>query len=135
MNFTQSFEEFSGSLGPTDLALYAGVGVVLWILFKDQMSPVQKMVLDFVNKFKGKNSNNSDSNLADKIKDIVDSSKEQVEDRNLFLDLVVSWKQTRDLAEKSGCKKAVEVADQMFPYLSPMVCEDLGLKQENENEE
>jgi hypothetical protein len=132
MNFTQSFEEFSGSLGPTDLALYAGVGVVLWVLFKDQLSPVQKIVLDFVNKFKGKN---SDSNFADKLKEIVDSSKEQVEDSNLFFDLVVSWKQTRDLAEKSGCKKAVEVADQMFPYLSPMVCEDLGLKQESGNEE
>jgi hypothetical protein len=42
--------------------------------------------------------------------------------KNVFFDLVVSWKQTRDLAEKSGCTKAVEVADQMFPYLSPTVC-------------
>lgn len=129
MNFTQSFEEFSGSLGPTDLALYAGVGVVLWILFKDQMSPVQKTVLDFVNKLKG-----VETTKTDKVID-TPNGKIKVESENLFFDLVVSWKQTRDLAEKSGCKKAVEVADQMFPYLSPMVCEDLGLKQESENEE
>jgi len=135
MNFTESFSEFSSKVGPMDLALYAGIGVILWVLFKDQLSPVQKFVLDLVNKFKGKNSNNSDSNFADKIKEIVDSSKEQVEDSNLFFDLVVSWKQTRDLAEKSGCKKAVEVADQMFPYLSPMVCEDLKVNKEENDEE
>jgi hypothetical protein len=135
MNFTETFNEFSSRLGPTDLALYAGVGVVLWVLFKDQLSPIQKLILDFVNKLKNKHSNNTDSNFADKIKEIVDSSKEQVEDTNLFFDLVVSWKQTRDLAEKSGCKKAVEVADQMFPYLSPMVCDDITAKKEENNEE
>jgi hypothetical protein len=36
--------------------------------------------------------------------------------------LVLAWKQTRDLAAQSKCQKAVEVADQMFPYLSPTVC-------------
>lgn len=128
MNFTQSFEEFSGSLGPMDLALYAGVGVVLWVLFKDQMSPVQKIVLDFVNKLKGVATDTEKAITAP-------SGKIKVENENLFFDLVVSWKQTRDLAEKSGCKKAIEVADQMFPYLSPMVCEDLGLKQESDNEQ
>ena len=29
MNFTQSFEEFSSGLGPMDLALYAGIGIIL----------------------------------------------------------------------------------------------------------
>ena len=38
MNFTQSFEEFSAGLGPMDLALYAGVGIVIWVLFKDQLT-------------------------------------------------------------------------------------------------
>ena len=47
-----------------------------------------------------------------------------VKTQNVFFDLVVSWKQTRDLAELSGCKKAVEVADQMFPYLSPTICSE-----------
>jgi hypothetical protein len=41
---------------------------------------------------------------------------------DVFFKLVVSWKQTRDLAEKSGCSEAVKVADQMFPFLSPNVC-------------
>ena len=41
---------------------------------------------------------------------------------DVFLKLVVSWKQTRELALLSGCKKAVEVADEMFPFLSPTVC-------------
>ena len=45
------------------------------------------------------------------------------DDSQLFFDLVVSWKQTRDLAEKSGCQEAIEVADQMFPYLSPTICQ------------
>jgi hypothetical protein len=47
----------------------------------------------------------------------VSASKE-----DLFFKLVVSWKQTRDLAVESGCDDAVKVADQMFPYLSPTVC-------------
>ena len=33
MNFTESFSDFSNKLGPMDLALYAGVGIVLWVLF------------------------------------------------------------------------------------------------------
>jgi hypothetical protein len=41
---------------------------------------------------------------------------------DVFFDLVASWKQTRDLAVKSGCSEAVKVADQMFPHLSPTVC-------------
>ena len=48
MNFTQSFEEFSSSLGPMDLALYAGAGIIIWVLFKDRLSPVQKLVTDAI---------------------------------------------------------------------------------------
>jgi hypothetical protein len=114
MNFTQSFEEFSGSLGPTDLLLYAGLGIVLWVLFKDRLSPVQKIIVDLVNKIKGQIPPSVVPNV---------SVEPNVNNRpNVFFDLVVSWKQTRDLAEKSGCTKAVEVADQMFPYLSPTIC-------------
>lgn len=114
MNFTQTFEEFSGSLGPTDLLLYAGVGIVLWVLFKDQLSPVQKIILDLVNKIKGK--------IPSPVVPNVSIEPAVTNEPNIFFDLVVSWKQTRDLAEKSGCTKAVEVADQMFPYLSPTIC-------------
>lgn len=115
MNFTQTFEEFSSSLGPTDLLLYAGLGIVLWVLFKDQLSPVQKFLIDTFNKIKGKIPQPSLSNVS------LPTKPDDVEP-NVFFDLVVSWKQTRDLAEKSGCTKAVEVADQMFPYLSPTIC-------------
>lgn len=119
MNFTQSFEEFSASLGPMDLALYAGAGIILWVLFKDKLSPVQTMIMDLVNKLKGSLGNDSDT-VTIKVPDVVKSSPKVQQD--LFFDLVVSWKQTRDLAVRSGCSKAVEVADQMFPYLSPTVC-------------
>lgn len=122
MNFTQSFEEFSTKLGPTDLALYAGVGIVLWVLFKDKLSPVQKLLLDLFNKSKKIADNVPVPSLTDVVstKPTPQTSTKQ----DLFFDLVVSWKQTRDLAVKSGCKKAVEVADQMFPYLSPTVCSE-----------
>lgn len=115
MNFTQSFEEFSGKLGPMDLALYAGVGIVLWVLFKDKLSPVQTMVLDFIKQFTQK------SPVSTVVKDVT-KNVDTVDSEDVFFDLVVSWKQTRDLALKSGCNKAVEVADQMFPYLSPEGC-------------
>lgn len=118
MNFTQSFEEFSASLGPMDLALYAGVGIIVWVLFKDRMSPVQEVLQKVMDQIKGLIKN-------DKVSDIVkDINVPASADKDLFFDLVVSWKQTRDLAVRSGCEKAVAVADQMFPYLSPMVCGD-----------
>lgn len=116
MNFTESFSEFSSKLRPQDLALYAGVGIVLWVLFKDKLSPVQKLVSEFINKFV----NNKNSSVVTKPVEAVHATT----NKDLFFDLVVSWKQTRDLAAKSNCTKAVEVADQMFPYLSPMVCID-----------
>lgn len=116
LDYAQSFEEFSSSLKPVDLALYAGVGIVLWVLFKDKLSPVQKLINDLLSKAKG----------AINTPSAVESSKPtQVvapKNNDVFFDLVVSWKQTRDLAVKSGCDEAVKVADQMFPYLSPNVC-------------
>lgn len=122
MNFTQSFEEFSASLGPMDLALYAGVGIILWVLFKDKLSPVQQMLTELFDKLMGSfnSPNNNTDTVTIKVPETVKSSPKAEQD--LFFNLVVSWKQTRDLAVKSGCSKAVEVADQMFPYLSPTVC-------------
>lgn len=114
MNFTESFNEFSSRLGPTDIALYAGVGVVLWVLFKDQLSPVQKMLADLINKTK--------RSLPESVGSVIPEVSSSKENKDVFFDLIVSWKQTRDLAVKSGCNKAVEVADQMFQYLSPEVC-------------
>lgn len=119
MNYAQSFEEFSRNLSGTDLALYAGLGVVLWVLFKDKLSPVQKLVMDFLNSFKTKN------NTAPNTVSLVSNNKSPKQE-DLFFQLVASWKQTRDLAVKSGCKEAIKVADQMFPFLSPTVCSESG---------
>ena len=120
MNFTESFEQFSSKLTTTDLALYAGVGLVIWVLFKDKLSPVQKLIIDLVNRVKGSvSSPKVDSVVVPEVKPVV-VTEENKED--VFFKLVVSWKQTRDLAVKSGCAEAVKVADQMFPYLSPVVC-------------
>jgi hypothetical protein len=125
MNFTESFQEFSSRLSPTDLALYAGVGLVLWVLFKDKLSPAQKLLTATIDKVKGLTSNNSVKlPTVDVPKvDIVVLPKAVGDNKDdVFFKLVVSWKQTRDLAEKSGCSEAVKVADQMFPFLSPNVC-------------
>lgn len=110
MNPLETFGEFSNKLTTTDLMLYAGVAVVLWVLFKDQLGGVT----DFVkNLLKNKSSNNT-TIVTDK----------NSGDQELFFELIASWKKTRDLAEKSGCSKAVESVDQMFPHLSPVVCKE-----------
>lgn len=120
MNFTESFEQFSRGLQPKDLMLYAGVGIVLWVLFKDRMTPVQKLVASLVEKAKSLLGSNHGSVTIPVAKPVEVSTDAQSDD--VFFRLVVSWKQTRDLAEQSGCAEAIKVADQMFPYLSPNVC-------------
>ena len=124
MNYTETFEEFATKAGPMDLALYAGVGLVLWVLFKDKLSPVQTFLGGLVEKFK----NVSPLKPVTPVAVVVPSVKPVVTTKeDIFFKLVVSWKQTRDLAAECGCTEAVKVADQMFPYLSPVVCskEDL----------
>lgn len=129
MNYTETFDEFASRLGPTDLALYAGVAIVLWILFKDKLSPVQTFLLGLFNKSNTQPTVDMPANktlpteniLSNIFNPVAEVEKAKKEDN--FFNLVASWKQTRDLAVKSGCEKAVEVADQMFPFLSPSVCE------------
>lgn len=122
MNFTQSFDEFSSSLGVMDVALYAGVGLVLWVLFKDKLSPVQSLLVSLFDTVKSVVPKPTGSTVV--VPPVVPPvvSAERVDD--VFFRLVVSWKQTRDLAEASGCSEAVKVADQMFPFLSPTVCKE-----------
>ena len=121
MNFTESFQDFSSRLSTTDLALYAGFGLVLWVLFKDRLSPVQKLLAGLFEKIKGVSTNKSLPVVnVPAVSPVVVPKKTDAEDT--FFKLVVSWKQTRDLAVQSGCSEAVKVADQMFPYLSPNVC-------------
>ena len=120
MNFTESFQEFSSRLSPMDLALYGGVGLVLWVLFKDKLSPVQKFLVGLVDKFKGASGSTLPAVTVPSVSPVVVPKRTDAEDT--FFKLVVSWKQTRDLAVQSGCAEAVKVADQMFPFLSPNVC-------------
>ena len=117
MNFTENFQEFSARLSRTDLALYAGVGIALWVMFKDRMSPVQQIVSDLMAKVTSKVNTNKVS--VPNVVSVVSTNKEK---QDVFFQLVASWKQTRDLAVESGCSQAVKVADQMFPFLSPSVC-------------
>lgn len=121
MNFTETFQEFSSRLSTTDLALYAGAGLVLWVLFKDKLSPVQKLLGSLVDNVKNMLGSVSNKNNDFVVAPVV-VKENPIETDDLFFKLVVSWKQTRDLAVSSGCTEAVKVADQMFPYLSPTVC-------------
>lgn len=121
MNFTQTFDEFSAGLAPMDLALYAGVGIVLWVMFKDKLSPVQEFLMNIIGQIKEKTKSSVDA-IDDLIPSVNTEVSEEDKQKALFFDLIVSWKQTRDLAERSGCQKAVDVADEMFPYLSPTIC-------------
>lgn len=117
MNFTESFDQFSSRLSSMDLALYAGVGLVLWVLFKDKLSPVQKTLMGLMNNAKSAISQAPSVIVS---APVIDNAVNSTDD--VFFSLVASWKQTRDLAVKSGCSEAVKVADQMFPFLSPNVC-------------
>lgn len=123
MNFTESFDQFSSRLSTMDLALYAGVGLVLWVLVKDRLNPLQRVVLSVVEKLKTLlNTKNTNTNKVVSVPTTtIATPLDSTED--VFFKLVVSWKQTRDLAVKSGCVEAVKVADEMFPFLSPNVCE------------
>lgn len=115
MNPLETFGEFSSKLTTTDLMLYAGVAVVLWVLFKDKLGGVAQAISNLLG-----NKPNS------VVPSIVVSKpvSEQTTDTDLFFKLIASWKQTRDLAEKSGCVKAVDAVDQLFPHLSPVTCKE-----------
>jgi hypothetical protein len=124
MNFTENFQEFSARLSRTDLALYAGIGIALWVMFKDRMSPVQKIVADLMAKVTSVVNTNKVSKPTGVA--VVSTTTTTTEKQDVFFELVASWKQTRDLAVQSGCSQAVKVADQMFPFLSPSVCKEEG---------
>jgi hypothetical protein len=123
MNFTESFEQFSSKLTTMDLALYAGVGMVLWVLFKDKLSPVQELILSLFKNVKSSLETKPSTSLVPVTVPVITETKSVDEQKDTFFKLIVSWKQTRDLAVQSGCPEAVKVADEMFPFLSPSVCE------------
>jgi hypothetical protein len=127
--FTESFDQFASRVTTTDLALYAGAGIILWILFKDKLSPVQKIIGDLFNKIKTTTSQKVTDQPLSSLTLVAEPIKKTVKE-DVFFQLVSSWKQTRDLAVQSGCEEAVKVADEMFPYLSPHDCEKQAVKNE-----
>lgn len=117
MNYTESFDQFAARVTTLDLALYAGIGLILWVLLKDRMSPVQKIISDLVTKVKSSAPSSVVSGPTNVVKVVSETQKQ-----DLFYKLISSWKQTRDLAVQSECVDAVKVIDQMFPFLSPNAC-------------
>lgn len=114
MNPLETFGEFSNKLTTTDLMLYAGVAVILWVLFKDQLGGITQTIKNLL------------ANKSSVIPGIVvpKPNEEETANTDLFFELIASWKKTRDLAEKSGCVKAVDAVDQLFPHLSPITCKE-----------
>lgn len=119
MNYTETFDQFASKVSTLDLALYAGLGLVLYVLFQDKLSPIQKIIGDLLNKFTSKPVL---SKLPATPDVSVPSKISEVKKEDIFFKLVASWKQTRDLAVQSNCVEAVKVIDQMFPFLSPEAC-------------
>lgn len=127
MNFTESFDQFSSKLNTMDLALYAGAGLILWVMFKDKMSPIQQLWANLANQLKGlMGITTSDKPRIVNTTELpnINTSPKVIDSKDdIFFKLIVSWKQTRDLAVQSKCSEAVKVIDQMFPFLSPNVCD------------
>jgi hypothetical protein len=126
MNYAESFDQFSSRLNPTDIAIYAGAGLILWVLFKDKLSPVQEYLTKILSKVKNSTklplTNLENSPVPVVVPPFKPVIVSELDKQDVFFKLVVSWKQTRDLAIQSGCDDAVRVADEMFPYLSPHIC-------------
>jgi hypothetical protein len=117
MNYSQSFEEFSKGLTNTDLMVYGGAALILFVLFKDQLTPLKtwavNLYTNIVNKVK------ADSIVTIPTAPVVDIAKPNDND---FLKLIASWKNTRNLAEVMGCVEAVKILDTAFPHLGPHEC-------------
>lgn len=120
--FTQDFETFAKGLSTFDIALYGGVALVLWVLFKDKLNPVTDLIKNGVDQLKNLLNNKRETVSSPVINVPVPNYVKEKNKQDVFFDLVVSWKKTRDLAVSAGCDEAVKVADQMFPFLSPNVC-------------
>jgi len=110
MNYTESFQEFSSRLSSTDLMVYGGAALVLFVLFKDKLDPVKQWLTNLI------------SSVSSKLKKETVSTVSTANADADFLKLVSSWKNTRDLAENMGCGEAVKILDTVFPHLGPHNC-------------
>lgn len=118
MNYSQSFEEFSKGLSNTDLMVYGGAALVLFVLFQNQLTPVKDYLVSLY------------TNLVNRVKTSTENVGSVVvknTDSN-FLKLISSWKNTRNLAEGMGCVEAVKILDSAFPHLGPHECVKEGVK-------
>lgn len=119
MNYAESFEQFSSKLSGMDLLLYAGAGIIIYVLFQDKLQPITNFIKQTL------------ANKKFDIKNVVNTSTAPITTKSsdsLFFELISSWKKTRDLAVQNNCSEAVKVADSMFPYLSPSGCAQNGEK-------
>ena len=119
--YTQSFQDFAAGVKPLDLALYAGAGLVVWVLFQDKLIGLKDSLTKLVSQIPIKLPKSTTNTP------IVGNNKVSTNDP--FFQLVISWKQTRDLAVQNGCSEAVKVADQMFPLLGPNICKKDAAKE------
>jgi hypothetical protein len=120
MNYSQSFEEFSKGLTNTDLMIYGGAALILFVLFKDQLTPLKTWVVDLYDNVVNKVSKiKTDSTTVTPVTTAKTSDSD-------FLKLIASWKNTRNLAEVMGCVEAVKILDSAFPHLGPHECEKEG---------
>ena len=104
-------ENFGSSIKTVDIILYAGVAIVIYVLFQEKINTLFKHVKDKLKKTQGPNLPNIDTDFF--------NNNDPVTHDDIFFELIKSWKQTRDLAEQYGAHKAVNIADEMFPHLVP----------------
>jgi hypothetical protein len=130
--FTVNYDEFSKGMNSTNLLLYAGIGLAVFVLFNKDPLNYAKSVVDFIkSKLSGVTRSVTPLVITDTATDpklpvslpAYEPSKDE-----LFFTLIESWKKTRDLAVKTNCTEAVKVADQMFPFLSPNGCKKIEEK-------
>lgn len=121
MNYTESFEEFSRRVTPTDLMIYAGAAIVLFVLFKDQLVPAKQWALKWYNGLLSKTKKESTSVVLPVSSVVTTTESDNDAD---FLHLISSWKNTRDLADKMSCSEAVKILDSAFSHLGPNNCVD-----------
>jgi hypothetical protein len=105
-----NLENFGSAIKPVDLILYAGVAIVLYVLFQEKINALFNNIKDKIKKAKPPSIPNVDAGFFD---------NNPITHDDIFFELIKSWKQTRDLAEQYGAHKAVQIADQMFPHLVP----------------
>jgi hypothetical protein len=119
MNYAESFEEFSRGLTPTDLMVYGGAAIVLFVLFKDQLVPLKEKLLNWYNSLIKKTQKDPNATVS---APATNNKTKETDNDKLFLQLISSWKNTRDLAETMSCDEAVKILDSAFSHLGPNNC-------------